>query len=480
MKAELFFHGKPNNYDSWSRRLFDGLEERIGQEYFSAVKDLPNSGYVVETRQWKGLRYSVYSYCLTEDVKDTSSRPSYCVLSLIFQGEYCLRSYDLFDLLSQTYERKIVGEAKVMADNGNYVSDWLNTYENRFVEIESAVLNCLENQFSGMFSVIDQAFSTSLPAFSDKKKVAQYNPEDCDSEAYFSALRRYARIIVSKTFKAKDSIIASLDGIAYAASENEKLHEQLVSLQKTLSQKDDDLSDAIASGRKLESEVTSLKEVNRNLQRKLAKADADVDRAVNKLDSRVSKIGEDIDGARRNCLNSVEGWRKIIAYVPVLNLLLLALLIFLCHVGFKGVEFKKKDDIKTVSDTLLQKWQTSAEYYKSLFKLYSNSISKGEDVSKTQPNCIMSICRWSNGQLQSLSGSDKVSLGDTLYLHVNDWYSNYKWLKDPVAFAPECQLPTFMWIVDSQSCRNEKITISYRNPNSNNETLNKIELCVKQ
>lgn len=480
MKAELFFHGKPNNYDSWSRRLFDGLEDRIGQEYFSAVKDLPNSGYVVETRQWKGLRYSVYSYCLTEDVKDTSSRPSYCVLSLIFQGEYCLRSYDLFDLLSQTYERKIVGEAKVMADNGNYVSDWLNTYENRFVEIESAVLSCLENQFSGMFAVIDQAFSTSLPTFSDKKNVAQYNPEDCDSEAYFSALRRYSRVIVSKTFKAKDSIIASFDGIAYAASENEKLHKQLVSLQKTLSQKDDELSDARASERKLESEVTSLKEVNRNLQKKLAKADADVDRAVNKLDSRVSKIGEDIDGARRNCLNSVEGWRKIIAYVPVLNLLLLALLIFLCHVGFNGVEFKKKENMGNRCDSLMSVKQDSLIIkYKSLFDLYSNCTDIGE--KDPGENCFMSISRWSNGQLQTMSCADSVAVGDTLYLHVNRWCPNYAWHKSPVAFSQKEQLPTFMWVVDPQTQGNNTITISYRAEDKIqlNKDKNIIELCVK-
>ena len=478
MKAELFFHGKPNNYDSWSRGLFDGLEDRIGQDYFSAAKYIPDHVWVVETRLWKGIRYSVYSYCLVGSVKDTSSRPSYCVLSLIFQGDYCQRSYDLFDLLCQTYERKIVGESKVLSDDGRYVSDWLNSYEKQFLEIESAVLTCLEKQFSGTFASVDQSFSTALPTFSDKKDVVQYNPEDCDSETYFSALRRSARIIVSKSFKTRDSIIASFDGIVSAASENRKLHEQLASLQKTLSQKDEDLSDAIASGRKLESEVTSLKEVNQNLQKKLAQSDADVDRAVDKLDSRISKLGDDIEGARRKCLDSVEGWRKIIAYIPVLNLLLLALLIFLCHLGFSGVNYsKKKETLGYGYDSILPVKQDSCIIkYKSLYDLYSNCISSGEQNAGM--NCGMSIFHWVNGQLLSMPDSASVAVGDTLYLHVNIWNSNYMWRKSPTAFAPNYQLPTFMWVVDSLSAGNN-ITISYRAQDTSKPNPNKLVLCVK-
>ncbi len=193
MDFEFLVHGKPNNYDSWGNNAFDSIEEKVCKEYFDQKEYLPERGHLVEIRSWKNTFYSIYSF--VEKVKDTSKRPSYCAVSLIFKGVYCRKCSDLFALLEEVYEKKLVKEAKIIDPNRVFQINWFNDASASLETIEKLTGDCIKSQFHGMFDEIDESFTTSLTSF---PTVLKCNPKDCDAESFFDELRKEGRIIVSE------------------------------------------------------------------------------------------------------------------------------------------------------------------------------------------------------------------------------------------------------------------------------------------
>lgn len=313
MDFEFIVHGKPNNYDSWGNYTFDSIEEKVCKEYFDQKEYLPDRGHLVEIRSWKNTFYSIYSF--VEKVKDTSKRPSYCAVSLIFKGLYCRKSSDLFALLEEVYEKKLVREAKIIDLNRVFKINWFNDASTSLKTIEKLTSDCINTQFQGMFEDIDDAFTKSLTAL---PTVLKCNPKDCDSESFFDDLRKEGRIIVSESTPSKNSLLAGQMELKKAYDEAKGIADTVPSLKASIKEADDEISklrtekDALSSEKEQLAKQLKEKEIIINdLRGRLTEKEKEIDFAVEKLRQPLERIFSKIEGTRNDTKKSAKGWLRI-------------------------------------------------------------------------------------------------------------------------------------------------------------------------
>ncbi len=189
MNKQFFFHGNPSNLESTAKNIFDGLEEKISNEFFSSKPINNLSPYLVcEIKRWKNSLYSIYSYFC--DGRDYSNRPNgHCVLTLIVENLYCRETFALYKLMELVYEGGLKKGLGYIDDSGKYlISSFYGKND----------LDILQKDFyqrldESSFKAIDDSFIN----FNSESSIATFNIEDTDSETFFSTFRKEGKVIVS-------------------------------------------------------------------------------------------------------------------------------------------------------------------------------------------------------------------------------------------------------------------------------------------
>lgn len=493
MDFEFLVHGKPNNYDSWGNNAFNSIEEKVCKEYFDHKEYLPERGHLVEIRSWKNTFYSIYTF--VEKVKDTSKRPSYCAVSLIFKDVYCRKCSDLFALLEEVYEKKILKEAKIIDPNRVFQFNWFNDASASLKNIEKLTGECINSQFQGMFDEIDESFTKSLTSF---PAVLKCNPKDCDAESFFDELRKEGRIIVSESTPSKDSLLAGQIELKKAYDEVRSIAEMVPSLKASIQEADNKIQKLTAEKEVISSEkeqlAKQLKEKElliKDLQGKLTEKEKEIDFAVEKLRQPLEKIFSTIEGKRNDTKKSARGWLRITPYIPFINLLLLLLLSFLSLRGLSNYD-KKKDGatsppVETVANPVRhQGAQPTASYTPDSVnstlveqpkEATGDSVSDSKPVIQMVENCGLQV-KDALGRL--LSNDSVIKKGQYLTLSVANPKSDYSWHISNGEFTAEEKVQDlFMWNVNSTESGEVFITYRPESEEARRNNPNKIVLIIK-
>ena len=205
MESQFFFHGNPSNGESTAKNIFDGLEEKVRDEFFKFVSNKDASPYLLcEIRRWKNTFYSIYSYY--HDGRDYENRPNgHCVLTLVVKNQYCRRTIDLYNLMVVIYKRGLQETLHYIDESGRFL---IRT----FYGMEQ--LDYLGNDFyrnidERTFGNIDNDLQTP-----SGNEIELFNPLDVDSPCFFDSLRKNGKVIITESVMSHKQQVVSLQGKA--------------------------------------------------------------------------------------------------------------------------------------------------------------------------------------------------------------------------------------------------------------------------
>lgn len=235
MESQFFFHGNPSNGESTAKNKFDGLEEKVRDEFFKFASNKDMSPYLLcEIRRWKNTLYSIYSYY--HDGRDYENRPNgHCVLTLIVKNQYCRHTIDLYHLMVVIYKQGLQKTLNYIDESGRFLIS-------SFYGMEQ--LDYLGNDFyrnidESTFINIDNSFQSPIGS-----EIELFNPSDIDSSCFFDSLQNNGKVIVTENIMSYKQQVISLQSkadkigtleskIQTANSEINRLKEE----NKTLAQK---------------------------------------------------------------------------------------------------------------------------------------------------------------------------------------------------------------------------------------------------
>lgn len=221
MNFEVILHGKPY---SGSHKVSNGLDKTFCQnlvdKFFQSKGNIKESEtLIVDTRNWKGKWYSVYTFWHGHNgnIVDTADRPSFIAISMILPNQYVCLVSAAFDLLKKAYQEHVVGT--YISKSGKYIVQDLDdemAFNKLYTFLGNDFVNLCEN-FDNSFKQISESISNSY-----------YNLLDCDSKAFVEDLKKHGRVFVSEIYESKDSRLTNTD----------KYLKELQKAQNDLSEKD--------------------------------------------------------------------------------------------------------------------------------------------------------------------------------------------------------------------------------------------------
>ena len=201
MESQFFFHGNPSNGESTAKSIFDGLEERVRDDFFKFVSNKDASPYLLcEIKRWKNIFYGIYSYY--HDGRDYENRPNgHCVLTLVVKNQYCRRTIDLYNLMAVIYKKGLQETLHYIDESGRFLI-------RSFYGMEQ--LDYLGNDFyrnidESTFASIDNDFQSSTG-----NEIELFNPLDVDSQSFFNSLRKNGKVIVTDNVMSYKQQVISL------------------------------------------------------------------------------------------------------------------------------------------------------------------------------------------------------------------------------------------------------------------------------
>ena len=201
MESQFFFHGNPSNGESTAKNIFDGLEEKVRDDFFKSVTNKDASPYLLcEIRRWKNTFYSIYSYY--HDGRDYENRPNgHCVLTLVVKNQYCRRTIDLYNLMVVIYKRGLQETLHYIDESGRFMIRTFYGMEQLDYLGNDFYRNIDENTFAN----IDNDFQTSLG-----NEIELFNPFDVDSQCFFDSLRKNGKVIITENVMSYKQQVVSL------------------------------------------------------------------------------------------------------------------------------------------------------------------------------------------------------------------------------------------------------------------------------
>lgn len=310
MESQFFFHGNPSNGESTAKNIFDGLEEKVRDEFFKFVSNKDASPYLLcEIRRWKNSFYSIYSYY--HDGRDYENRPNgHCVLTLVVKNQYCRRIIDLYNLMVVIYKRGLQETLHYIDESGRFL---IRT----FYGMEQ--LDYLGNDFyrnidESTFANIDNDFQTP-----SGNEIELFNPLDVDSQCFFDSLQKNGKVIVTENVMTyKQQVVSLQSKTERSESELQAANNQIESLKKekeklSKRQSHNQTSDPVFN----RSEVDPLAAENKKLKEELAllKSKKSGDKATASVDREVSNgQGSLLDQARK----AISDWFQIATLILLL------------------------------------------------------------------------------------------------------------------------------------------------------------------
>ncbi|MGM9868040.1 MAG: hypothetical protein ACI30R_00230 [Sodaliphilus sp.] len=276
MDFELILHGKPN---AGSHIASNGLDknfcDNLVDKFFQSMGSIKDAEVlIVDTRNWKNVWYSVYTFWLGGNVRDTAGRASFLAISMVVPKQYmCLNSV-VFSLLKDAVKECVGG---TYIDNSRqYIVQDLNNSE-----AFQKLFNYLSTQFVNLNENLDNTFRGDIQAGTE----CRYHLMDCDSKAFVEDLKKHGRVFVSPTYGTKDALVvqylleaqtkqADLQTKDRKISELNKHISELNSQLEAAKKKQKESDETIAGLRQqigdLNNQVASLNKSNQALQKQIA------------------------------------------------------------------------------------------------------------------------------------------------------------------------------------------------------------------
>ncbi len=195
---DILIHGKPNAGSAKATAgIESSLQQRIVDDFFASMEQHRyNNALIVDARNWKNNWYSVYTYWLGKNIRDTSGRHSYFAISIIVPNQYYCLVSEVFNHLSQIFENYVIGN--YLTQNGNYIVQDLS---------DDIIFNGLVSKVNEGFVNLLEYFDSGFRPQAELANNLYYNVLDCDAKSFVEGLRKHGRVIVSNEIQTRDSII---------------------------------------------------------------------------------------------------------------------------------------------------------------------------------------------------------------------------------------------------------------------------------
>ena len=317
---DIIIHGKPLAGSSCVTSGIDSsLAQKIVQEFFEAMSGMKEKeSLVVDARYWKDSWYSVYTYFLAKNIKDTAGRESYFALSLIIPQKYCCLVSQVYSLLQTIVKESVVGV--YLSQNGQYIVQDLS---------DTAKFKRLCDNLMGKYVNLEEKFDAGFKPSSLLSNDTYCNLLDCDSKALVNLLKTKGRIIVTESAATKDSLAQQASAYARQVQQLqaevntnkttiEAQNKQILQLQEVARKASDSQAGQV---KQLEMKVSNLQAENAKLTNNKSSLQTSYDTLVTK----VKQLAEGLKMPGGLPPNPPTSHRKR-NYLPALNTFLIVLL----------------------------------------------------------------------------------------------------------------------------------------------------------
>ena len=337
---EIIIHGKPNAGCSKSTSSFDSsLSERIVDDFFTRWEDVKDKeALIVDARNWKGVWYSVYTYKLTglREKSENAGRSTYFAISLIFKGAYCCLVSEVFSLLKNVCRQSVVGT--YISSQGQYLAP---NFE------DSAAFEKVVKTVNDKYVNLEEEFDSKFKPCLDFSNENRYSILDCDSKAFIQTLREVGRVIVTETELSKDDQLANVakaDSLyKQAQAELSVKDSKIEELNKKVKEWENSFSQSTASSsekmEKFKREIKGLVADKEKLQAENENLSAlynGTKTTLGKIAGLLGGIQSSGESAQKPQPSPVKPLKVFLAWLPLLNTLLLIIMIALMFLHLKG------------------------------------------------------------------------------------------------------------------------------------------------
>ena len=407
MESQFFFHGNPSNGESTAKNIFDGLEEKVREEFFKFVSNKDASPYLLcEIRRWKNTFYSIYSYY--HDGRDYENRPNgHCVLTLVVKNQYCRRTIDLYNLMVVIYKRGL-------QETLHYIDEYGRFLIRTFYGMEQ--LDYLGNDFyrnidESTFANIDNDFQTP-----SGNEIELFNPLDVDSQCFFDSLRKNGRVLITANVMSYKQQVASLqskaDRIEDIESNLQAANNQIERLKeenKELSQKQsrNQVSAPVVNSSEVDTLTTENKRIREELALLKSKKNRDAkspqNAVKNNLDKATASVDREVSNGQGSLLDQA---RKAISdWFQIATLILL----LICVVGIYVKKSSKTESAIPANMVDSDSKELSGTNIDSFFTQMKETNDFLKDISTHQ--MFSDALRAPKQNIDIVSGGDEISAG---------------------------------------------------------------------
>ncbi len=295
MTTEFVLHGVPQGHDTWGTHGDNYYDTFYSdKEIYKGAKTI----LVVEIRKKNGIWCSYYTYIKPQNVIAAEGRTgSYFGMTLCFEEFYCTDVYSLYRLFDEIYDKKIFG--KVIEKSGasdKYIIKSFNEEDSFLRGVSQIVSSNIRDNFSGDIEKIASS------VIKDKATVAcYYNLDDVDSQSFFSATKRFGKILISREYPSKIVQIQNLrdsdqrhqEQISDYESQINSLQEQNKAIPGLKEQVQRLRAESEAERKKLYSEKEKLENEKAELEKRCSSLQESVERYKGQAD--ISKIAEKLE-----------------------------------------------------------------------------------------------------------------------------------------------------------------------------------------
>lgn len=372
MEFDVILHGKPI---AGSHRVTKGLDDDFCQNlvdkfFLSMGKIKDSETLIVDTRNWKGKWYSVYTFWLGHNITDTADRTSFLAISMVVPDQYVCLVSAVYTLLKSAYREHIIGT--YLSPNGKYIVQDFN---------DNAAFEKLYTFLNGNFVNLSEELDDSFKQTSENISNIYYNLLDCDSKAFVEALKKNGRIFVSNTYDTKDSRLANVDKyfnelqiknaeLGTKDGQIKQLTEQIKNIDNQLKDKNNSVSKTVESLKKQIGDLSKEKEALEHSASALKKQNQTYQQHETEiailLGMNVQKTSHQQDSQNKT------GAKPITKYLTIINTFLLVILVM--GSSFKSCSSYVQDSAGMNVPSSDESLQTKIDSLKEIIKENNNQI----------------------------------------------------------------------------------------------------------
>lgn len=229
MSVNIYFHGRPQGQNIWM------LKESADNAYLSSFLNNKIGSDVDDVMIidiWKNNSY--YTYMHRKNVLEAGKRPdAYMAVTVSFEGAYCRSVSVLFELLSEVYNKRILGKDMILEKDGEREVFKVSQLKDKDNVLKS-VHGLIDTNIQHVLAPYIEEFKGKVQDTKDARAL-KYSVKDIDSPLFYNDMLKN-RIVVSPSYKTKDEMHQdTLREVAPIKHENDDLKNNVSDLRQRLS-----------------------------------------------------------------------------------------------------------------------------------------------------------------------------------------------------------------------------------------------------